>query len=191
MRWVKVARALIRPFIVTTEGLLELNRKVEDWLMRARYVMIVADMELLGRATLRKLKALIREQEEGTVCGYVEELGLESIDIIEALERDGCSKIKIIKYGDGINRDTILGCPKIRREVGVSSSFKVREWVCVGWKEESEEKLIPSDGPVVEYVGGAETGDYGDDEDFEMDMDFGFDDYGDIGIDEDDIRFEM
>ena len=152
MRWVRLARALIKPLIVLTNELLGLNERVKRWLMRTNYKLVRADMNLAAKVTLRELRGLMRRLSEGSLCGYAEELGLGSDEIIDVLRREGCVVMRIIDFDDMINYDTVLGCPRLRREVTVKSSTKIREWVCVSWWEEEEEKLRYTGEPEVIYV---------------------------------------
>ena len=152
MRWVRLARALIKPLIVLTNELLGLNERVKRWLMRTNYKLVRADMNLAAKVTLRELRGLMRRLSEGSLCGYAEELGLGSDEIIDVLRREGCVVMRIIDFDDMINYDTVLGCPRLRREVTVKSSTKIREWVCVSWWEEEEERLMYAGEPEVIYV---------------------------------------
>jgi hypothetical protein len=152
MRWVKMARALLRPIIALVNEALRLVEKAQKVLMNIRYVLVRADMRLAAEVTLRELNDLIRRLKEGKLCGYAEDLGLGSDEVIAALEDIGCVSMKVVDFDDMINYDTVLGCPRLRREVTVSSNIKIREWVCISWREEEEEKLRYEGEPVIIYV---------------------------------------
>ena len=152
MRWVRLARALTKQLIGLTNKLLELNERVKRWLMRTNYKLARADMGLAAKVTLRELRDLMRRLSEGSLCGYAEELGVGSDEIIDVLRGEGCAVMRIIDFDDMINYDIVLGCPRLRREVTVKSSTKIREWVCVSWWEEEEDRLRYAGEPEVIYV---------------------------------------
>lgn len=152
MRRVKIARTLLRPIIALVNEALRLAEKAQKVLMNIRYVLVREDMRLAARTTLRELDDLIRRLSEGKLCGYAEDLGLGSERVIAALEDIGCVPMKVVDFEDMINYDTVLGCPKLRREITVSSNTKIREWVCISWREEEEEKLEYEGEPVIIYV---------------------------------------
>lgn len=152
MRWVRIARALLRPVIALVNTAIDTAERVHDRLLGARYRLIVADMSLAAKITTKQLTDLIKRLSEGKLCGFAEELGMGSSDIIEYLESMNCKLMKIIDFDDMVNADYVLGCPKIKREVTVSSNIKIREWVCVSWSEEEEDKLRHKGEPKVVYV---------------------------------------
>ena len=152
MRWARVARALIKPLISLANSALSWTEAAHKKMLGLRYRLIKADMRLAAKETVRKLDDLLEGLKEGKLCGYAEELGMGSDDIIEYLEAKGCRLLRIIDFGDMINTDYMLGCPKLRREVSVSSNVKIREWVCVSWSEESEERLRYEGEPEIVYV---------------------------------------
>lgn len=157
MRKVRIARALLKPLIGLVNTALGWSDRVHEALLGIRYRLIRADMGLAAKVTIKELNDLMKRLSEGKVCGYAEELGIGSDEIIEILEAAGCVVMRIIDYGDMINSDVVLGCPKLRREVSVFSNFKIREWVCVSWMEESEEKLTYAGEPKVIYVDDLES----------------------------------
>ncbi len=126
--------------------------RARNALLGIRYRLVRADMSLAAKTTVKELNDLMRRLSEGKVCGYAEELGLGSDEIVEVLKNGGCMVMRIVDFGDMINSDVVLGCPKPRREVVVSSNLKIREWVCVSWGEESEERLRYDDETKVIYV---------------------------------------
>lgn len=144
-----MARALLRPLIALVNEALRLAEKAQKVLMNIRYVLVRADMRLAAEVTLRELNDLIRRLKEGKLCGYAEDLGLGSDEVIAALEDIECVSMKVVDFDDMINYDTVLGCPRLRREVTVSSNTKIREWVCISWREKEEEKLRYEGEPVI------------------------------------------
>ena len=152
MRWVRIARALLRPLISLANAALDWTEATHNKLMGLRYRLVRADMNLAARVTAKELDELIRRLTEGKICGFSEELGMSSEEIIEYLERRGCKLMKILDFDDMVNTDYVLGCPRLRREVTVFSSVKIREWVCVEWSEESEDKLRYEGEPKIVHV---------------------------------------
>ena len=152
MRRVRIARALLKPMITLANAALGWTESAHEKLMGLRYRLVRADMRLAAELTIKQLDDLIKRLEEGRLSGYAEELGIGSDGIVEYLEKKGCKIMKIVDFGDMINTDFVIGCPKLRREVTVSSNIKIREWVCVSWSEEDEDKLQHEGEPEVVYI---------------------------------------